>query len=67
MAETFYWGVEAMKALISLWGNDNIRSILEEKNEEKTLTYQQYGMCRSNGSLFYKKSLNMGPVFTKNP
>ena len=23
------------------------------------------GMCRSNGSLFYKKSLNMGPVFTK--
>ena len=21
------------------------------------------GMCRSNGSLFYKKSLNMGPVF----
>ena len=29
------------------------------------------GMCRSNGSLFYKKSLNMGPVFyvfyPKNP
>ena len=21
------------------------------------------GMCRSNGSLFYKKSLNMDPVF----
>ena len=21
------------------------------------------GMCRSNGSLFYKKTLNMGPVF----
>ena len=21
------------------------------------------GMCRSNGLLFYKKSLNMGPVF----
>ena len=36
MAETFYWGVEAMKALISLWGNDNIRSILEGKNEEKS-------------------------------
>ena len=26
------------------------------------------GMCRPNGSLFYKKSLNMGPVFyPKNP
>ena len=25
----------------------------------------QMGMCCSNGSLFYKKSLNMGPVFTK--
>ena len=25
-------------------------------------------MCRPNGSLFYKKSLNMGPVFyPKNP
>ena len=26
---------------------------------------RQTGMCRSNGSLFYKKSLNMGPVFYK--
>ena len=26
------------------------------------------GMCRPNGSHFYKKSLNMGPVFyPKNP
>ena len=24
---------------------------------------RQTGMCRSHGSLFYKKSLNMGPVF----
>ena len=26
---------------------------------------RQMGMCRSNGSFFYKKSLNMGPIFTK--
>ena len=26
---------------------------------------RQTGMCRSNGSLLYKKSLNMGPVFYK--
>ena len=26
---------------------------------------RQMGMCCSNGSLFYKKSLNMGPVFYK--
>ena len=28
-----------------------------------THIFGQTGMCRSNGSLFYKKSLNMGPVF----
>ena len=29
---------------------------------------RQTGMCRSNESLFYKKSLNTGPVFyKKNP
>ena len=29
---------------------------------------RQTGMCCSNGSLFYKKSLNMGPVFLqRNP
>ena len=30
-----------------------------------THIFGQTGMCRSNGSLFYKKSLNMGPVFYK--
>ena len=28
-----------------------------------THIFGQTGMCRSNGSLFYKKSLNMGPIF----
>ena len=28
-----------------------------------THIFRRTGMCRSNGSLFYKKSLNMGPVF----
>ena len=28
-----------------------------------THVFGRTGMCRSNGSLFYKKSLNMGPVF----
>ena len=28
-----------------------------------THIFGRTGMCRSNGSLFYKKSLNMGPVF----
>ena len=28
-----------------------------------THIFGQTGMCRSTGSLFYKKSLNMGPVF----
>ena len=28
-----------------------------------TYIFGRTGMCRSNGSLFYKKSLNMGPVF----
>ena len=28
-----------------------------------TQIFGRTGMCRSNGSLFYKKSLNMGPVF----
>ena len=28
-----------------------------------THIFDRTGMCRSNGSLFYKKSLNMGPVF----
>ena len=30
-----------------------------------TRTSRQTGMCRSNGLLFYKKSLNMGPIFYK--
>ena len=30
---------------------------------EGTQIFGRTGMCRSNGSLFYKKSLNMGPVF----
>ena len=30
-----------------------------------TQLLRQTGMCRSNGSLFYKKSLNIGPVFYK--
>ena len=41
MAETFYWGVEVMKALISLWGDDNIRGILEGKTKKNQLAYQQ--------------------------
>ena len=41
MAETFYWGVEATKALISLWGDDNIRRILEGKTKKNQLAYQQ--------------------------
>ena len=28
-----------------------------------THIFGRTGMCRSNGSLFHKKSLNMGPVF----
>ena len=28
-----------------------------------TQIFGRTGMCRSNGSLFHKKSLNMGPVF----
>ena len=28
-----------------------------------THIFDRTGMCRSNGSLFYKKSLNMGPAF----
>ena len=28
-----------------------------------THIFGQTGMCRSNGALFYKKSLTMGPVF----
>ena len=33
-----------------------------------THIFGRTGMCRSNGSLFYKKSLNMGSVFyQKNP
>ena len=28
--------------------------------------YSHIGMCRFNGSLFHKKSLNMGPIFYKN-
>ena len=43
MAETFYWGVEATKALISSWGDDNIRRILEWKTKKNQLAYQQYG------------------------
>ena len=31
-----------------------------------THIFGRTGMCRSNGSLFYKKSLNMGPVFYQN-
>ena len=31
-----------------------------------THIFGQTGMCRSNGSLFYKKFLNMGPVFYQN-
>ena len=31
-----------------------------------TRILSQTGMCRSNGSLFNKKSLNMGPVFYQN-
>ena len=27
------------------------------------MIFGRTGMCRSNGLLFYKKSLNMGPVF----
>ena len=35
---------------------------------EGTHIFGRTGMCRPNGSLFYKKSLNMGPVFyPKNP
>ena len=30
-----------------------------------TRIFGRTGMCCSNGSLFYKKSLNMGPVFYK--
>ena len=30
-----------------------------------THIFGRTGMCRSNGSLFYKKSLNMGPVFNQ--
>ena len=28
--------------------------------------HRHMGVCRSNGSLFHKKSLNMGPIFYKN-
>ena len=31
-----------------------------------THIFGRTGMCRSNGSLFYKKSLNMGPFFSEN-
>ena len=30
-----------------------------------TRIFGPMGMCRSNGLLFYKKSLNMAPFFTK--
>ena len=30
-----------------------------------THIFDRTGMCSSNGSLFYKKSLNMGPIFYK--
>ena len=33
------------------------------KSQGGTHIFGQTGMCRSNGSLFYKKSLNMDPVF----
>ena len=31
-----------------------------------TYILRHMGMCHSNGSLFHKKSLNMGPIFYKN-
>ena len=33
---------------------------------EGTHIWRHTGMCRSKGSLFHKKSLNMGPIFYKN-
>ena len=39
--------------------------IFLEKYPGGTHIFGRMGMCRSNGSLFYKKSLNMGPVFYK--
>ena len=41
----------------------NIWIKLEWKPGRGTHIFGRTGMCRSNGSLFYKKSLNMGPVF----
>ena len=34
-----------------------------ERSPGGTHTFSRMGMCRPNGSLFYKKSLNMGPIF----
>ena len=42
----------------------NLRAIVEWVNPRGgTHIFGRTGMCRPNGSLFYKKSLNMGPVF----
>ena len=44
-----------------------LTSILEVESRNQgwggTQIFGRTEMCRSNGSLFYKKSLNMGPVF----
>ena len=40
-----------------------LRIFLEKYLGGGTHIFGRMGMCRSNGSLFYKKSLNIGPVF----
>ena len=37
--------------------------VIDNPGPGGTHIFGRTGMCRSNGSLFYKKSLNMGPVF----
>ena len=41
----------------------NMRFSVMSRGGGVTHIFGRTGMCRSNGSLFYKKSLNMGPVF----
>ena len=63
--------VQYWEKRVCFWSCSQILEKTWWKNYEKSMQKPQggthifgrTGMCRSNGSLFYKKSLNMGPVF----
>ena len=51
---------------ISDFGENTTRECRHVKIPPHTQMSRYMGMCCSNGSLFHKKFLNMGPIFNKN-